>query len=175
MQRVDGYIVLMRVEGMYFADDWFPKGPMHEKSTGESETWPYYESRDPMVYSFGTFTLEETRELKVELLQREDIEAVRIAKIKMKITETNEEEEWDKFKNNHNLTVLAFLDGSIELFGQYVEGCRQVARAMPGGLVFANGFKTIITYRMARYIASEINRQLQGRARLATFSIKFVD
>lgn len=112
---------------------------------------------------------------KKELSKRKDFTSVRVARLEMKVAER--EEELEEFRNHKSLVVVMIVKDSssvdYRLIGPIVEG-KPAYHPIPGAFLYDTGFTTFKNFERARYVASEVVRQAESIAPIASFILEEV-
>lgn len=116
-------------------------------------------------------TLEEAREASLSLEKRDDIDAVWLGRIEMKILDPDELDNPD-IRQATNLVVVEYRDkDDISLRGTLVE---PFCSTVPGTPLEQNGFRPFDSFDSAYYVAHEARRQAACPVALATFKLERV-
>jgi len=106
-----------------------------------------------------------------------NVKRVRLGILEMRMAETREELE--HFRDKESLIVIASLERQKDFFGEVVPE-PNYRSSLPGMLLSMNGLRSLNStkgrsaYEKAVYILSEINRQTQAAATIATFNLRFI-
>lgn len=167
MKKVEGWICVVTIE--------YPPGHEYNilfgKNIGDGMGMHQnFETNGFVSYD----SIKKARQAKKEIEKRNDLnemKTVRIARIKMVIAETREE--FFSFKNKQNLVVLKKEEYVVKLVGKYVEGKPHIY-PLKGAMLTRNGFAMIDIFDYALHVATEINRQAQCAASIATFEMEWI-
>jgi len=165
MRRVDGYVCVVRTNLAFGLDTQLLFGEKVGQSSGEYENLT---SNDLTVYG----NKEKAEEGKEDLVKREDFSSVRLARLQMDVFDTDE---LDDIVDTESLVVVMSNDESGDtLLGPFVEGIPIVGR-LPGAYICDTDFKTFDSLERAVYLGTEVNRQAESKAYIATFQLDFLE
>jgi len=108
-----------------------------------------------------------------ELNRDERFKSVRLARLKMDISENADE--FDEFEGLDSIVVVALNDSLHEtwLLGPFMKG-RPSFAPIPGAYIYDVSLETFDSLERAKSLCREVNRQMQCGARIASFELEYL-